>query len=57
MLIVDANANSNGSLNGCALATSNFKDNITIVQAQTGVRKFILISLFDDCLIKNVTIA
>ena len=51
-----ANANTNGSNNGCALSTSNFTNNITIVQAQTGVRKFILISLFEDCLIKNVTI-
>ena len=51
-----ANANTNGSNNGCALSTSNFTDNITIVQAQTGVRKFILIALFEDCLIKNVTI-
>lgn len=51
-----ANANTNGSNNGCVLSTSNFTDNITIVQAQTGVRKFILIALFEDCLIKNVTI-
>ena len=51
-----ANASSNGSNNGCALSTSNFTDDITIVQAQTGVRKFILIALFEDCLIKNVTI-
>ena len=51
-----ANANTNGSNNGCALSTSNFTDDITIVQAQTGVRKFILIALFEDCLIKNVTI-
>ena len=51
-----ANANTNGNNNGCALSTSNFTDKITIVQAQTGVRKFILISLFEDCLIKNVTI-
>lgn len=51
-----ANANTNGSNNGCALSTSNFTNNITIVQAQTGVRKFILIALFEDCLIKNVTI-